>query len=160
MCVWSANCQQRKAKDSSKSGSIHPSKKVELQRLEVPNLSMFCPLCVSIEMHQLQCSKLKFLATGAIGWCTFQCVNGLSSLSLSLCYGPVHWLFKLKLGARRCKEPVLNKIAHQIVHMMNSNQKKLASSSYFSHVKQTLVPFGPQVWTVYPTNLSFQNHFS
>lgn len=76
-----------------------------------------------------------------------------------LCYGPVHWLFKLKLGARRCKEPVLNKIAHQIVHVMNSNQKKPASSSYFPRVKQILAPFGPPVWTVYLTNFSFRNHF-
>jgi hypothetical protein len=65
-----------------------------------------------------------------------------------LCTDYSNWSF----GARRCKEPVLNKIAHQIVHVMNSNQKKLDSSSYFPHVKQMLAPFGPPVWTFYSTN--------
>ncbi len=57
----------------------------------------------------------------------------------------MHWLFKLKLRAKRCKKLILNKIAHQIVHAMNSNQMKLASSSYFPHVKKILIHLA-QLW--------------
>lgn len=55
-----------------------------LERCEVSNLFMFCPFFFSIEMHQLQCSKLKFLAS-ALSNVSMVCPPYLSHYIMVLC---------------------------------------------------------------------------